>query len=215
MNRALNLCFFLAALPSQANATATNKLVTKVQRTYQKLRTFEADFAQSYTSKTRNKTIAAQGHVFLMKPGKMRWDFLKPNPKTIIADGKRLVIYEPEEQQATIQENFRGNQLSSSLKFLWGEGDLKTDFQIKIGPVDKYPVDKKRAVLVLTPKKDATFEKLVLAVDRATGQVGETILFETSGNTNHFVFANSRVNKPIRKERFVFKTPPGVEEVQL
>ena len=39
-------------------------------------------------------------------------------------------------------------------------------------------------------RRDATYAKLVLALDPKTGQVTDSIIFETTGNTNHFKFRN-------------------------
>ena len=55
---------------------------------------------------------------------------------------------------------------------------------------------------------------LVLILDGKTGQVLESLLNETSGNTNRFKFRNAKINRGLKNEVFSFAPPPGVEVIR-
>ena len=81
------------------------------------------------------------------------------------ADGTKLWVYEPEEEQAIVDPNFKTSELSTSISFLWGEGKLSDAFTATAGKPETYAADKTMGVLELVPKKDATYTKLVLVLD--------------------------------------------------
>ena len=45
-------------------------------------------------------------------------------------------------------------------------------------------------------------------------KVQESILFETSGNTNRFRFKSAKINSGLKDDNFKFTPPPGVEVIQ-
>lgn len=223
------LAFSLAAQtpPSQPAAPAKTKapaakaktkapagadaLVAKVQKVYDNTKDFSADFIQTYTRIALSKTSESRGTVQVLKPGMMRWDYKKPEEQQIVADGKQLYIYDIEDQHVTIDPKFQLSDQGSSLSFLWGQGKLTDSFNVSIGDKKLVNAPEGTEVLELKPKKDATYTKLALVVDSATGQVKESILYETTGNINRFKFDNTKTNTGLKAELFNFKPPPGVE----
>jgi outer membrane lipoprotein carrier protein len=205
----------LALVPAQtAPAQDAAKLLDKVQRYYDQTKDFSADFHQSYTRVALSKTTESSGRVTIKKPGMMRWEYKKPEEKLFVADGTQLTVYEPEIEQAIIDPNFKTAELSTSISFLWGQGKLSDSFNATVGDAAKYSLDKTVSVLELVPKKDATYQKLVLVLDPKTNQVVESILFETSGNTNRFKFKNPALNKGVKEDLFKFTPPPGVDIIR-
>lgn len=203
-----------AAKPSPTAAAAkaapnpADPLVAKVQAYYDATKDFSADFVQLYTRVALSKTSESRGTVKVLKPGMMRWDYAKPEPKHFIADGKQLFVYDPEDQHVSIDPNFQLSDQGSSLSFLWGKGKLSDEFVISLGDAAQAPAGLQ--LLVLVPKKDATYTRLVLAAD-ANGQVLESTLHETSGNTNRFRFQNAKTNSGLTAAAFQFTPPPGAE----
>ncbi|MFO0729112.1 MAG: outer membrane lipoprotein carrier protein LolA [Myxococcota bacterium] len=185
-------------------------LVGKVQAFYDQTKDFSGDFIQLYTRVALSKTSESHGTMKMLKPGMMRWDYDKPDPKHFIADGKQLYVYDPEDQHVSIDPQFQLSDQGSSLSFLWGQGRLKNEFKVKLLP-KKDGMPEGTELLELVPKKDATYTRLELTVDTATGQVNESTLFETTGNTNRFRFSNVKTNLGLKPEAFQFTPPPGAE----
>ena len=60
---------------------------------------FFAKFFQESTIKAMEITDFASGKVYVRHPGKMRWEYEKPDRQIIITDGFKLWIYRPEDNQ--------------------------------------------------------------------------------------------------------------------
>ena len=190
-------------------ASAQNATLERVQRFYAEVQDYSADFIQSYTKAALSKTSESRGVLEIKKPGLMRWTYQKPAEKLWIVDGKKLWVSDPEEEQVFVDENFKTAELTNAISFLWGKGRLDESFEVRQVGNGQHEVHKELQVLELTPKKGATYTKLVLGVDPKTGEVAESILFETAGNTNRFKFRNAKVNTGIPDARFQFTPPPG------
>ncbi|MCK6544422.1 outer membrane lipoprotein chaperone LolA [Myxococcota bacterium] len=188
-------------------------LMTEVQKYYDQTKDFSAEFTQLYTRVALSKTTESSGKVSIKKPGMMRWEYEKPAKKLFVADGTKLWVYEPEEEQVVEDKNFKTTELSSSISFLFGEGKLQDSFTAKVGDPAKYGLAKDARVLELVPKRDATYTRLVLVLDPKTSQVNESILYEASGNTNRFKFRSPKINSGIAASTFTFTPPPGVEVI--
>lgn len=199
------------AAPAPATLGPADALVAKVQAYYDSSKDFSAEFVQLYTRVALSKTSESRGTLKVLKPGMMRWDYAKPEPKHFIADGKQLFVYDPEDQHVSIDPAFQLSDQGSSLSFLWGKGKLSDEFVISLGDAAKGGAPAGLSLLELVPKKDATYTKLVLAVDPATGQVAESTLHETSGNTNRFRFVGAKTNTGLQAAEFQFTPPPGAE----
>lgn len=205
--------FFTGAQPAPAVQPAA-ALLDKVQKYYDQTKDYSAEFTQVYTRVALSKTNESSGRVTIKKPGMMRWEYKKPSEKLFVADGTKLYIYEPEEEQVIVDGNFKTAELSTSISFLWGQGKLSDAFNATVGDAAKMGAPKDTNVLELVPKKDATYSKLVLVLDPKTNQVIESILYETSGNTNRFKFKNAVINKGVKEDLFKFTPPKGVEIIQ-
>jgi outer membrane lipoprotein carrier protein len=207
-----------AAQPSKAaaksEANPADALAAKIQKYYDSTKDYSAEFTQVYTRVALSRTSESSGKVSIKKPGMMRWEYTKPAQKLFVSDGSKLFIYEPEEEQVIVDPHFKTAELSTSISFLWGQGRLGDAFTAAIADPKKYGAPEGTSVLELTPKKDATYTKLVLVLDEKGAQVVESILYETSGNTNRFKFKNAKLNAGLKDELFKFTPPSGVEIIQ-
>ena len=69
------------------------------------------------------------------KPGRMRWDYEKPDKSSYVTDGGVLWLYEPDDKQA-FKQDLKSSQLPAALAFLTGKGKLATEFDITFGPTE-------------------------------------------------------------------------------
>jgi len=84
-------------------------VVAKVQRTYDNAADFKARFTQTLTSTALKRTTNSSGQVTFKKPGRMRWDYEKPDKSSYITDGGVLWLYEPDDRQA-FKQDLKGSQ---------------------------------------------------------------------------------------------------------
>src|SRR5512136_849551 len=130
------LAVSLAATPQPPDAGAPAPdpaaLVRKVQAFYERTRDLEAEFSQAYTYASFGRTQRSSGTLRVKKPGKLRWDYVQPARKTIVVNGSRLVQYEPEANQAYVDEHFDATAMSAAVTFLLGKGDLVREFDVSL-----------------------------------------------------------------------------------
>lgn len=204
------LATIFAAVPPASAAD----VVKKVQSYYADTQKLRADFRQDYTNTTFGRTSQSDGKLYVAKPGKMRWDYEKPEKKYFISDGTTLWIYEEAAHQAA-QLSMKDQILPVAVTFLYGQGDLATEFDAELDP-GKY--GGKDAICVkLTPKKaEAQYKNLWLVVDPADFHVRESVIREASDNINHFTFFNIKQNALAKVADWLFKfvPPQGVKVVK-
>ena len=204
MRYALIVSMLLCAAPVRAARPPVKEVVAKMQAFYEKAKDLKGKFKQVYTDSLYNRRRTSYGYLYVKKPGMMRWNYVKPERKSFIADGKVLWVWEPEDKQA-FRNPLSTDTLSSGLTFLLGKGDLSKEFDVSYS--DEQLGGPEDLVLKLTPKKPtAQYEYLLVAVKSDDHSVGESMVVKKN-NTNHFIFTNLQVNTKLSDSRFRFKPP--------
>jgi outer membrane lipoprotein carrier protein len=190
-----------ASRPAGGEASA---LTARVQAFYDRTRDLTARFVQTYTYRGFGRKQVSSGKLLVKKPGMMRWDYEKPEPKTVAVKGARLVQYEPEANQAYVDEAFDSTALSAAVTFLIGKGDLRKEFQ---------PSLDEGGGLVLRPRApDPRVASITLSV-APDGQVNATRVVDGSGNVNEIRFEDVRRNTGLPDLAFEVKLPAGVHRI--
>jgi outer membrane lipoprotein carrier protein len=88
-----------AAAPAPAVTPAAARLdvktvVAEVQKRYDGAADFRARFTQTLNSAALARKTNSSGEVMFKKPGRMRWDYEKPDKSSYITDGGVLWLYE-------------------------------------------------------------------------------------------------------------------------
>ncbi len=184
-------------------------IVNAVQDAYDRVTDFSADFRQIYSNATLGEERESTGHVFFLKPGKMRWDYAAPTERYLISDGSDLWVYEPEFGQYFTQ-SLSASQLPSALRFMMGQGRLADEFTVTIPERDD-----ERIVLALVPNTPSSqFSMLHFVVSPSDWQVRETVVFDALGNTNRLIFESVRQNIGLPDEGFSFTPPEGATRIE-
>ncbi len=191
----------VAAAPPPADAGA---LAQKVQAFYERTRDLEASFQQTYTYSGFGRRQVSKGTLKVKKPGMMRWDYETPTPKTVAVKGSRLVQYEPEENQAYVDERFDATAMSAAVTFLLGKGDLAREFDLSVDGAGD---------LVLRPKEeDPRVDSIALTVGR-DGEVRATRVVDGAGNVNEVRFEKVKRNQGLADAAFEVKLPKDVRRI--
>jgi outer membrane lipoprotein carrier protein len=147
------------------------------------------------------------GTVQLQAPRQFRWEYVKPFPNLIVADGDHIWIYDPDLEQVTVRQQSLEEQ-NSPLAALIDPGELDRQFEV---------ADAGRAEglewLELTPKKpdDAPFDRARLGLG-AQGLV-RMELFDALGQKTVMAFGAWKRNPTFAKGTFTFVPPKGVDVV--
>ena len=187
-------------------------VVAEVQKRYDAAADFRARFTQTLTSPALGRKTNSAGEVMFKKPGRMRWDYEKPEKSSYITDGGVLWLYEPDDKQA-FKQKLESSQLPAALSFLTGKGKLATEFDIVFAGKSPYgsPGD---YLLSLSPKTpQAQLKALLFVVDPRTFDVRESVITDGQGNVNDLVFADIRVNTRVPDALFKFTPPAGTRVI--
>ncbi|HEY2902055.1 MAG TPA: outer membrane lipoprotein chaperone LolA [Polyangia bacterium] len=184
-------------------------VVERVQKRYDSAGDFRARFTQTLTNPTFNRKSTLTGEVLLKKPGRMRWDYQTPETKMYLADGDKLWLYEPEDQQAFKQE-LKSSQLPAALAFLTGKGKLADEFDITFAEKPAYG-SARDYVLRLQPKHaQSQLQTMMFVVDPGSFHVRESVLVDGQGNINDMQFADVKINSGVADATFHWSPPAGV-----
>jgi outer membrane lipoprotein carrier protein len=183
-------------------------LAARVQARYSTVHDFTADFTQRQTSPLLPKPVVDRGEVKIKKPGRMRWVYSTGGRHQVISDGTTIYAYFPQDRHVSPTPMPQGDDASTALLFLAGQGNLTRDFTATL-PAEQ-PTDEWR--LILRPRTaEADFEALTLEVDRASLAFRGLVVVDQQGDTSAFRFTNMRENRGLSDSEFTFVIPRGVE----
>lgn len=192
-----------------------------VQAFYDQTRGVQSSFYQTYYHKLYDRYDRSRGTVVFAKPGKMRWNYARPNGKIIVSDGSKLTIFEPGgdgEPAQCFERRMGEHQLPQAFSFLTGSGRLEEDFTFRLLDPERqgYPDG---YVLELRPREASPhYDRILFYVlkrdGRPTGVVRRVLIVDPSGNRNRFDFSNVSWNPDVSARTFRFRAPSGVRCVR-
>ena len=201
---------FAAALPWAQTRPAPTALAGQLQKRYQGIRDFSADFSHSYRGGVLRTQTTERGNVSIKKPGMMRWVYTSPEKKEFVSDGKKIYSYLPQDRQVLVTDVPDDNQATTPALFLAGKGDIARDFTA----VYADNAAPGTSALKLTPRKsEPEYEYLIVAVDPATLQIRALTTRDRQGGDSTLTFTNLKENQGISDKTFAFRIPRGVDVV--
>ena len=170
------------------------------------LKSVTADFRQTVTDANGGRGDASRGTMALEAPRQFRWVTQEPYEQTIVADGTRVWIYEPDLQQVSVRSQ-SGEEAHSPLTVLTDLSQLDSQFTAsESGERDGY------AWLKLTSKaKEPEFEYAELGF--SAHDLDRMVFKDQLGNTTEMRFVDWKRNAKIAGETFKFTPPKGVDVV--
>ena len=204
MKFALRLASTAAMLmvPLLAEAGAVGQL----HRFLADTRTLTADFAQAVVARSGRKPQQSSGTLAISRPGKLRWEIVKPYPQLVVGDGDKIWIYDPELKQVTVRK--AGQAISGSpAALLAGRNELERDFILKeAGEADGL------AWVEATPRQNESgFEKVRLGF--AGSELRAMELLDNFGQTTHIRFSRIERNPALPASTFRFTPPAGADVI--
>ena len=95
--------FYLVLLFAASGSFAAETGKERLEKFINQTTSFEATFTQEVVSEDGNVAPAAIGKVQLSRPGRFNWEYEKPYPQRIIADGKNVWVYDQDLEQVTVK----------------------------------------------------------------------------------------------------------------
>ena len=206
------LVLLIGANGRAADPTAT-ELAEAVQRKYDAVKDFSADFVHTYQGGVLKKQLTERGQVLIKKPGKMRWDYMAPEKKQFVSDGSKVYFYIPADKQVIVSPVPPNAQATTPALFLAGKGRLTSEFTPSFIELPAGLPAGSRALKLVPKTKQPDYDWLVLAVDPATFAIRGLVTIDAQGGTSTFAFSNLKQNVGLADNQFTFKIPRGVDVV--
>lgn len=194
------LCVSLAS--SSVFASSIDALKSFVQHT----QTARAQFRQLVLDKKMATVQEASGTMEFMRPGKFRWLYEKPYQQTIVGDGAKLWLYDPDLKQVTVKKLDQAIG-GSPAALLAGKNEIEKYFHLK-------DIGKRGSLewLEATPKgQDSSFELVRMGFGGETLEVME--LRDHFGQTTIIKFSGLERNPKLAPDVFHFTPPKGADVI--
>ena len=206
------LAALAVGVPPQPHPQASAQtLAEAIQKKYDAVRDFSADFVHIYEGGVLRKRAKERGSVLIKKPGKMRWHYQEPEEKLFVSDGVKMYSYLPEDRQVIISDVPPRDEATTPALFLAGKGNLLRDFTID--PIDVPGAPRGARALRLVPRRiDGEYAWLTLVVDEAL-RITMLVTADAQGGQSTFLFANFKENRGLSDKDFTFTIPRGVEVI--
>jgi outer membrane lipoprotein carrier protein len=189
-----------------AASSSASELARQVEERHRAVTDLRARFVQTYRSGALGREVVEQGVLSLKKPGRMLWEYEKPEKKTFVSDGTTFYFYIPADRQVIRRDNADMRGIPALL--LSGRGDILSQFQVDLEPADP-PLQRLR----LTPRKpDPEVERVLLDVDESH-RIRAIEVIDAQGNRSRFRFEGLKENLGLKDDLFHFEVPRGVEVI--
>ena len=171
------------------------------------LKGLDGQFTQQvYDTKGKLKETSS-GRVALSAPRLFRWEYAKPYPQLIVADGNKVWVYDPDLQQVTVRG--QGNEEQNSpLSALIDPAKLDQQFNVsESGSADGLQW------LTLTPKNEgeASFQSARLGFD--AGGLTRMEVLDAVGQSTRISFSGWKRNPAFASGTFKYTPAKGVDVV--
>jgi outer membrane lipoprotein carrier protein len=202
---ALLMC---AAFPAWAQ-TDILRLLRGVEERYNRPRTVQIRFEQTlqgYGGAPRRET----GTLYLLRPGRMRWDYERPKGKFFLVDGKNVYFYSPTIQRVEKSPLKESDDMRAPLAFLIG----RLDFQRYFREFRSRP-EGSNIYIVAKPKSErAPYAAVEFAVT-ADYRIAALKVIGQDESVMEFAFSAEVINPRLDERLFTFRPPPDVEVVEV
>ena len=198
-----SLAFLALLLSSTAFAGARDDLDAFTRG----LKGLDGQFTQTVHDANGKLKETSSGRVALSTPRLFRWEYAKPYEQLIVADGKKVWVYDPDLSQVTVRAQ-GAEEANSPLAMLIDPGKLDRDFKVaETGKQDGLEW------LLLTPKQaeNASFQNARLGFD-ANG-LSKMQVIDALGQRTEISFSGWKKNPSFAKGTFSYAPAKGVDVV--
>ena len=171
------------------------------------LSTLTADFVQVVQDKQGQVTERASGTLSISRPNRFRWDYQQPYAQTIVADGRKLWLYDPDLEQVTVRSLEQGLGATPAM-LLSGSGKVGDAFLA--GPIEQ---QQGLTWYRLSPKqKGSDFERVSLGFD-SRNELAAMELVDKLRQTTTIEFSRVKRGAALADSLFRFVPPNGADVI--
>lgn len=169
----------------------------------------EGSFSQQVLDEKGRLKDSSSGKLAIALPNLLHWEYTKPHPQQIIADGHKIWIYDPELEQVTTRMQRLGNE-ESALLALMNPKRMADAFIV----TQALGQNKGLGWLQLTPKnpQNATFQLAQLGI--GSEGLAEMEVTDNLGQRTLIQFSHWKRNPKFPPGTFTFTPQPGIDVIE-
>jgi outer membrane lipoprotein-sorting protein len=214
--------FFACALHASQNSAhwTTDSVLARMDKSAQDFRSLTADIEHIKYTDVVKDTSTETGQIFVRHDQKMRIEFSKPDPRTILRTGDSLFVFTPKINRVE-EYNLGKNRSLVDQYVLLGFGtksqNLRKSYEVTLSGEEE--IDHRRALLLeLTPKADEIrkqITKIQMWIDSSSWLPIQQKFFEAgSGDYFLFKYTNMMENLKISDAKFKQDWPKNANRVK-
>lgn len=207
MKRFVSIFFATLALSLTGFAhAATGPARTRLDAFAHDLHSLTGHFTQTLTDANGQAGKGSAGTLALQAPRQFRWETLTPYQQTIVADGSRVWLYDPELEQVTVRKQSSAES-HSPLTVLTDLKQMDKDFTV----TEQVERDGLAWLRLTSKDKDPQFAYADLGFD-ANG-LARMVFRDQLGSTTQIRFSGWQRNAAIAPDTFNFVPPAGADVI--
>jgi len=179
-----------------------------------------ADFTQVVTppakaGQTTARSKTSTGQFSFMRPTRFRFDYIKPFPQVIVADGQTLWLYDADLEQVTARKQAQalGSTPAALVATAVDLGALQKEFSLEA----QADADGLQWVQAMPKNRESTIQsvRMGLRVDGTQVSLGKLEIFDAMGQRSVLSFERFEVNPAnFGAAQFNFAVPKGVSVIR-
>lgn len=202
--RVIFCSILLAALAAPLNAA---QLTEDIQKKYETLTGFKADFKQQLKNAATGQVEERTGSIAYKRPNLVRWETDRPEKELLIVGKDAVWNYVPSEKMASKSPLTAVFSSKTMIRFISGQARLDEEFH-----VEEQGTDAGLTKLALTPKQpEPSLVQGYIWVDPQSRLIKSVLLLDFYGNANRLGLDNLTLNPSLSDQLFEFAPPKGVQ----
>ncbi|MBU8911529.1 MAG: outer membrane lipoprotein carrier protein LolA [Desulfobacterales bacterium] len=203
-------CFvFFSPASALGSDIIKEEILTAIENKYSG-KSFEANFTQISRLAALDITEKASGRASFSHPGKMRWEYMKPEHHVIITNGKSLWIFRPEENQIMQGDASQFFKSGAGGSFLSDISLIRKNYTINIKEITADYVE----IDLIAKIKNANISSIVIRISQKNSEIERVVTYNPYDDTTLFEFSDIQFKK-INPDVFEFKVPYGVNIIKM
>ncbi len=196
--------------PALTGSQRLDSLVARIKLEQGRVETLEAEFVQERASEFLARPETSRGKLFYARPDRVRWEYLDPNPISLVIDGDEMLTWYRDLGRA---EKVKVGRVSSQVfRYLDATGSLEalmdyfavTISTPKVGEAWRLDLDPRY------PRIAKRLAGITLWIDPVLYLPVRVRYAEPNGDSTEYRFSELRANVPIPAERFRLALPREV-----
>ncbi len=192
------------SVASIANLYADEAPISRLKSFLTASASLAADFKQVSFDKSGRPAQSSSGKFYLSRPGKFRWNYLKPFEQEIVSNSGKVWFYDADLEQVTVKQ-LDDSLGSTPALLLTGQVDIEEKFVLQ-----EQGQDEGMNWVKLSPKNEESGFKYIL-IGMNGNQLGGMELSDNFGQLTRIYFSNIQLNQKLDDSLFNFKPPKGAD----